>query len=898
MEKKEDNTVFISCEVNEIFASTEVTQYFTNELENPIELKILFPINKKLSLSKFIVSMDEKNIISKVMSKEKAEEKYVDTIASGNVGFKSSYEDENKSYSVNIGNLAPKKQVKLQTNFIQMVDNKDLSYEFNIIENYPAFYYDGAKINFSENNNKKLETKIKIETQSKITRLIPMYVNDEIKKNSEYNVKYSPDYKKAEIEYKNNKPNLDKNEAKNEDEDNNFRILFRTENMNKPFIYSQFNPILKETAYSINYTYISKYLKEIPVPEKPDEDNTISYVLKYEKNEINETPGLFVFLIDQSGSMSGRPMELVRKALLLFIQSLPENSYFQLIGFGSDFKKYNEEPVIYNKENVDNIIKIINELTADLGGTNISKPLAEIFNSESYSKIDLSKNIFLLTDGEVFDREKCIELISNNSSKFRVHALGIGNSFDEVLIKQCGKLGKGSSSFVKELEKINSVVIDTLNKGLRPYITDLKFEFENYKDEISKNIIAVNPINNFVYQNEIMNYSFILPDNKELSNLKIKITGKDPINLIENDATFENIIKLKDGEEMSKMIVGKGLKYNDDLIKDTEKEIKFAKKYQILSKNTALFAEIENEENQQSKLIKVDLVNITPPKIKNSYNRLNNLTYSASIGSSMMNFMPPMAPTCGIFNPPCCGFSNNINQGFGGMGGMCGMGSNFMNNNMFMSNNMNNMNNNMMGMGMAMMNNNMNCMNNNMNNMMGMGMMQMQNNMNMGMMHNMNNMNMAMMNQNLGGNAQMCPPPSPPSPPKSKTSDYLSSEQINYSESSNKKVNNNIKRENNEHADMNLILSQDIIEGFWNENNETKKLINIITLEKFDKIKNKIIALNKGENESKIIYTILVIYYLKTKCTTNLNEYKLVINKANKFLQKNGINYDDIVSDI
>ena len=875
-----------------------MTQYFTNELENPIELKILFPINKKLSLSKFIVSMDEKNIISKVMSKEKAEEKYVDTIASGNVGFKSSYEDENKSYSVNIGNLAPKKQVKLQTNFIQMIDNKDLSYEFNIIENYPAFYYDGAKINFSENNNKKLETKIKIETQSKITRLIPMYVSDEIKKNSEYNVKYSPDYKKAEIEYKNNKPNSEKNESKNEDEDNNFRILFRTENMNKPFIYSQFNPILKETAYSINYTYISKYLKEIPVPEKPDEDNTISYVLKYEKNEINETPGLFVFLIDQSGSMSGKPIELVKKSLLLFIQSLPENSYFQLIGFGSEFKKYNEEPVIYNKENVDNIIKIINELTADLGGTNISKPLAEIFNSESYSKIDLSKNIFLLTDGEVFDREKCIELISNNSSKFRVHALGIGNSFDEVLIKQCGKLGKGSSSFVKELEKINSVVIDTLNKGLRPYITDLKFEFENYKDEISKNIIAVNPINNFVYQNEIMNYSFILPDNKELSNLKIKITGKDPINLIENDATYENIIKLKDGEEMSKMIVGKGLKYNDDLIKDTEKEIKFAKKYQILSKNTALFAEIENEENQQSKLIKVDLVNITPPKIKNSYNRLNNLTYSASIGSSMMNFMPPMAPTCGIFNPPCCGFSNNINQGFGGMGGMCGMGSNFMNNNMFMSNNMNNMNNNMMGMGMAMMNNNMNCMNNNMNNMMGMGMMQMQNNMNMGMMHNMNNMNMAMMNQNLCAGARMCPPPSPPSPPKSKTSDYLSSERINYSESSNKKVNNNIKRENNEHADMNLILSQDIIEGFWNENNETKKLINIITLEKFDKIKNKIIALNKGENESKIIYTILVIYYLKTKCTTNLNEYKLVINKANKFLQKNGINYDDIVSDI
>ena len=61
-------------------------------------------------------------------------------------------------------------------------------------------------------------------------------------------------------------------------------------------------------------------------------------------------PGLYVFLIDQSYSMGGKLIELVKQALLLFIQSLPEQSYFQLIGFGSDFKKYNSEPVIYGKE--------------------------------------------------------------------------------------------------------------------------------------------------------------------------------------------------------------------------------------------------------------------------------------------------------------------------------------------------------------------------------------------------------------------------------------------------------------------------------------------------------------------------------------------------------------------
>ena len=65
--------------------------------------------------------------------------------------------------------------------------------------------------------------------------------------------------------------------------------------------------------------------------------------------------------------------------------------------------------------------------------------------------------------------------IITNSSKFRIHSLGIGKDFDKILIERCGKLGKGSSSFVEDVEKINSVVINTLNKCLRAYITDIKF---------------------------------------------------------------------------------------------------------------------------------------------------------------------------------------------------------------------------------------------------------------------------------------------------------------------------------------------------------------------------------------------------------------------------------------
>ena len=90
------------------------------------------------------------------------------------------------------------------------------------------------------------------------------------------------------------------------------------------------------------------------------------------------------------------------------MHSLNEGSYFQIIGFGSNFIKYNEKPIEYNKKNVQNILKKIDTLNAKLGGTNIYSPLENIFtNNNDYININLPKNIFLLADERIQNREKC-----------------------------------------------------------------------------------------------------------------------------------------------------------------------------------------------------------------------------------------------------------------------------------------------------------------------------------------------------------------------------------------------------------------------------------------------------------------------------------------------------------
>ena len=853
----EDSTVFINSKINEIFATSEVTQVFTNNLSKSIELTISFPLKPEIQLTKFLITIGDKTIISKVLPKEKAQEKYTDVIASGNTGILSTLDESGKNYSINIGNILPKEKITLKSIFNQMITSQDMSYEFSFLEHYPCFIYSGNVV-----QSKKISGKFILSTKSKITRLISPFMDEKAKKTTKFEVRFNENYTEATIIFeKKMEIEIEKKEVKKQENKkiipfnlrigrpqpnlirnignvivnnalnnmnmntikypgrrngytplNYFNFLFRTEKMNKPMLYYQYDPEKKEVAYCLNYIYNSKNIKEIPIPEKPDQNCNASYYSKYQENLMNDTPGLFIFLVDQSGSMKGNSIDLVKKALVLFVQSLPQKSYFQLIGFGTDFKKYNETPIEYNKENVKKILGIIQGLQANMGGTNISYPLKDIFESKVYDDIPLAKNIFLLTDGQVYNRELCINLISVNSDRFRIHAMGIGNDFDKILIERAGKLGNGTSSFVEHINKIKEVVIETLNKCLRPYLININFGFAN-KSMIKNPILVNEPINNFTYQDEVISYAFILNSNNRIKfeNLKdpilIEMWAKDPLNDVKESIKLtldDNISQIYNGDNLLKIIVGQGLKFNKQIKDSEEKEIEFAKKYQMLSKNTALFGEImRNEESQKTELIKVDINN----ERKKALNR------------TVMSAARP---------------KNYMLMARGGMKGI---------------------------------------------------------------------RTMPLGTLALGNSMEK---KSYKAAPKSKVmASYKAAPQT---KAIAKNVMNLIKKSSYEQKSdgtikivdefNDMLMSQDIMEGFWDETKETKRIINKIKKGGYEKIVKYIKDKKITENFKRVVYTILAIYYIEKEKAKSIKEYRLVINKGKKYLMSKGINYDEEINKI
>ncbi len=53
---------------------------------------------------------------------------------------------------------------------------------------------------------------------------------------------------------------------------------------------------------------------------------------------MNAAKSEFIFVLDRSGSMSGRRIERVKESLIIFLKSLPPDSFYNVISFGSTYK--------------------------------------------------------------------------------------------------------------------------------------------------------------------------------------------------------------------------------------------------------------------------------------------------------------------------------------------------------------------------------------------------------------------------------------------------------------------------------------------------------------------------------------------------------------------------------
>lgn len=187
-----------------------------------------------------------------------------------------------------------------------------------------------------------------------------------------------------------------------------------------------------------------------------------------------------VFVCDRSGSMgSGQKMPNLISALKIFLKSLPVGVRFNICSFGSHHSFLWPKSVEYTQQSLDKAIRHVETFSDDYGGTEMLAPMQDTFKKRIQES---NLEVFLLTDGEIWDQNELFELINTematSKGAIRVFTLGIGEDVSHALIKGVARAGNGFSQIAGENEKIDKKIVRMLKGALTPHITDYTLEIK------------------------------------------------------------------------------------------------------------------------------------------------------------------------------------------------------------------------------------------------------------------------------------------------------------------------------------------------------------------------------------------------------------------------------------
>ncbi len=188
-----------------------------------------------------------------------------------------------------------------------------------------------------------------------------------------------------------------------------------------------------------------------------------------------------IFVIDSSGSMSGKKIVQAKEAARFVINHLDKGDRFSLIDFDDGISQFSSDLLPATSGNIERAIRFVEEIE-DSGGTNINDAL--LVALEMIEAGERPNYVLFLTDGlptvgvtGVADILKNID--QANDQRARIFVFGVGNDVNTELLDRMSGVNRGTSVYVDENEDIEIAVSNYYEKISSPLLSELTFIFQN-----------------------------------------------------------------------------------------------------------------------------------------------------------------------------------------------------------------------------------------------------------------------------------------------------------------------------------------------------------------------------------------------------------------------------------
>lgn len=415
----------VQVRIDEQVAMTDVEQVFRNHTDRALEATYIFPVPKGASVRKFAMVVDGKEMVGELLEAAKAREIYTAVVSRTKDPALLEYIDHNL-LRFKVFPVPARGDVKIKLSYTSVA---------------PA---DNGLIDFI----------YPLRTDGKSTRTLEKF-GMEIRLKSQHAIQniYSPTH----------------NITTTRSSDKEATVIFEKQQA------------LLDRDFQLYYTAGTKDIGITTLTHRHGPDGPGYFMLlaspRAELSKSAQVPRDIVFVLDTSGSMSGKRLVQAKAALKYCLNQLDAKDRFAILHFATVVNGYSDNLLPASASNVKEAAAWVERLQAT-GGTAIDAALARALDIRG-NDANRTQTIVFFTDGRPTvgetNPEKILQnVVKRNAANTRIFTFGVGDDVNASLLDRLADETRAVASYVRESEDIEAKVSGLYSKFSHPVLANLK----------------------------------------------------------------------------------------------------------------------------------------------------------------------------------------------------------------------------------------------------------------------------------------------------------------------------------------------------------------------------------------------------------------------------------------